>query len=513
MSKVFAYVRVSTVKQGERGVSLQEQRDAIIRYCTRESLEITNWFEERQTAAKRGRPIFAQMLKLLSRGKADGIVIHKIDRSARNLRDWASIGELIDKGIKIHFANESLDLHTRGGRLSADIQAVVAADFIRNLREETRKGFYGRLKQGYYPLPAPLGYRNHGGGQVKTPDPKSAPLVKRAFELYATGRYTLESLRSELDQLGLRNRRGTKLSLNGLSYLLHNPFYIGLIRIFRTGECFAGNHEPLIGRAVYERVQALLAGKTPTRKHNHELLYQRLLRCRLCTRTLSGEVQKGHVYYRCHTRDCPTKTIREEAIEAAIMTNLRLLEFSEEERSYFGRFMAGRRQSWELQKTELVKGLTLRLKRTNDRLTRLTDAYLDQAIDRETFEERKRLLLIDRLEIEQSKRKLDAPENDVLKSVREIFELANTASRMYVDANRENKRQLLRSVTSNLTVDGKNLAIALSSPLDLIANRRKMAYGDPKTWISELYFEYPAIRLSIADMQSLGFSRVASTVA
>ena len=195
------------------------------------------------------------------------------------------------------------------------------------------------------------------------------------------------------------------------------------------------------------------------------------------------------------------------------MTNLRLLEFSEEERSYFGRFMAGRRQSWELQKTELVKGLTLRLKRTNDRLTRLTDAYLDQAIDRETFEERKRLLLIDRLEIEQSKRKLDAPENDVLKSVREIFELANTASRMYVDANRENKRQLLRSVTSNLTVDGKNLAIALSSPLDLIANRRKMAYGDPKTWISELYFEYPAIRLSIADMQSLGFSRVASTVA
>ena len=58
----------------------------------------------------------------------------------------------------------SLDLNTRGGRLSADIQAVVAADFIRNLREETKKGFYGRLKQGLYPICAPIGYLDRGGG-------------------------------------------------------------------------------------------------------------------------------------------------------------------------------------------------------------------------------------------------------------------------------------------------------------------------------------------------------------
>jgi site-specific DNA recombinase len=69
-------------------------------------------------------------------------------RSARNLKDWADLGELIDSDLEVHFANESLDLHSRGGRLSADIQAVVAADYIRNLREERIKGFYGRLKQG-----------------------------------------------------------------------------------------------------------------------------------------------------------------------------------------------------------------------------------------------------------------------------------------------------------------------------------------------------------------------------
>src|SRR5262245_59273972 len=125
MKNYFGYIRVSTAKQGEHGVSLQEQRDAIRRYAERNRLEVASWFEERQTAAKGGRPVFTKMLRLLKQGKAGGLIIHKIDRSARNLRDWADLGQLIDEGIEIHFANESLDLHSRGGRLSADIQAVV----------------------------------------------------------------------------------------------------------------------------------------------------------------------------------------------------------------------------------------------------------------------------------------------------------------------------------------------------------------------------------------------------
>src|SRR4029077_11315879 len=147
-------------------------------YAQRNALEVCQWFEERVTAAKRGRPMFNEMLTLLRHGRADGIVIHKIDRGARNLKDWSDLGELIDQGVEIHFANESLDLHSRGGRLSADIQAVVAADYIRNLREEAKKGIYGRLKQGFYPLGAPLGYLDHGAGKVKTIDPVKGPLVR-----------------------------------------------------------------------------------------------------------------------------------------------------------------------------------------------------------------------------------------------------------------------------------------------------------------------------------------------
>jgi len=102
MGKFFAYARVSTPRQGEKGVSLVEQRDAITRYAERHGLEIVRWFEERESASRKGRPAFNQMLRLLRLGVARGVVIHKIDRSARNLEDWNDIGKLVDAGVDVH---------------------------------------------------------------------------------------------------------------------------------------------------------------------------------------------------------------------------------------------------------------------------------------------------------------------------------------------------------------------------------------------------------------------------
>src|SRR5438270_6758493 len=187
MNQYFAYIRVSTARQGEQGVSLEQQRDAIAHYAQRNHMEVAQWYEERETAARAGRPVFTQMVRQLKAGKARGVLIHKIDRPARNLTDWADLGDCIDQGVEVHFANEGLDLNSRGGRLSADIQAVVAADYIRNLREEAKKGIYGRLKQGFYPSRAPIGYRDMGAAKPKMPDTVQGPLVRKAFELYATG--------------------------------------------------------------------------------------------------------------------------------------------------------------------------------------------------------------------------------------------------------------------------------------------------------------------------------------
>lgn len=472
MTSCFAYIRVSTVKQGERGVSLQEQRSAIEQYADRHNLEVLQWFEERETAAKRGRPAFTRMLNLLRHGKAQGVLIHKIDRGARNLRDWADLGELIDSGITVHFANESLDLQTRGGRLSADIQAVVAADYIRNLREETKKGFYGRLKQGLLPLPARLGYLNCGKGKVKEIDPERGPLVRRAFELYDSGGFCLDTLCDELYTLGLRNRRGMKVTRNGMSGVLNDPFYIGVIRIKRTNETFDGKHEPLIPRSLFDRVQSRLRGKTKVRVRRHDFLFRQLLACGNCGRSLVGELQKGHVYYRCQGKGCVGTCIREEKVDEAFRALFERLVLTDSEKAVLEGIISETVRDIGTQRESSRQAFALRQRQTSDRLMRLTDAYLDGVLEKDVFEERRRQLLFDQKELEERVRDLSgAQSDDVAVRLRNLLELANTALLSYSVAEKPEKRNLVEILTSNREIQGKNVVVKLSNPFTVIADR------------------------------------------
>ena len=479
MKSFFAYIRVSTQKQGE-GVSLQEQRAAIERYAERQHLDISGWFEERETAAKRGRPVFGRMLKELQRGKADGIIIHKIDRSARNLRDWADLGELIDSGCDVHFATESLDLNSRGGRLSADIQAVVAADYIRNLREETKKGFYGRLRQGMYPMRAPIGYLDRGGGKPKEHDPAVAPLVRWAFELYGTGRYSLISLREEVTRFGLRNRAGKPLSLNGLSTILNNPFYIGIIRIEKTNETFAGAHTPLISSALFNRAQEVLRRRCAPKTKKHFFLFRRILRCAHCGYCLTGELQKGHIYYSCHTSRCLTTGVREEFIDSRIADAFRGASFTEDEAEALGPEIDKAASEFESQTGSMRQALDLRLSQVKSRLERLFDAYMDRLIDKIAFDERRSALLMEMAELREQLRDIDQKHLQKAERLREIFELAKSLHSTYISADDDEKRELINSATSNRTVDRKNIIIELKSPFQELAFRSRFPSGDPK---------------------------------
>lgn len=479
MRSFFAYIRVSTARQGERGVSLQEQRDAIESHAKRNGLEIVEWFEERETAAKRGRAIFTQMLRLLQKGKADGVIIHKIDRSARNLRDWAELGELIDRGITVHFANENLDLYTRGGRLSADIQAVVAADYIRNLREEVKKGFYGRLKQGLYPLPAPLGYLDRGGGKPKELDPEKAPLVKKVFEMYGTGRFSLESLADEASSMGFRTKRGGKLSDSTLSDMFSNPFYMGMIRIKRSSELFQGVHPPIVSKSLFDCVQAVLQGKAVNRFFKHEYLFRRLLACSSCGYSLTGEKQKGRVYYRCHAKDCPTTSVREDAVEKAFNFKLLELQFEPEEERLFDAGIADMKKKWEMEKHAVRNRLQLSLGKTRERLLRLTDAFLDGTIDREMFDLRKNGLFLEQKDFEEKLLEFDDGQFDIPAKLAEYFELAKTAYYQYNLGFSEQKRHLVKNLTSNRSVSGKEIEFNWFPPYKILAERTKSSNGGP----------------------------------
>lgn len=462
MKSYFGYIRVSTVKQGEHGSSLQEQRDAITAYARRSNLAISGWFEEMETAAKQGRSAFNRMLADLERGQAAGVIIHKIDRSARNLRDWARLGELMDRGIDVRFVHDNLDLTTRGGRLSADIQAVVAADFIRNLRDEVRKGQRGRLKQGLYPFCAPRGYLNSGKGKRKEIDPLVAPLVRQAFELYATGNYGLHQMRQELARRGLRSTRGAPIGLNAISLLLRNPFYAGIIRIRGTTETYEGVHEPLVSTRIFERVQAILSGRLYPRWQIHQFRFRRLIKCGQCGRSLTGERQKGRVYYRCHDYGCSGVSMAETVVEDAALRGLRNLRLSDQDIGDFRDVLQECVASEKGHRRERAQQVTRELALVDERLARLTDALLDGDIDKETHDARKTTLLGRRIELreEAEGRSPLTPAANLL----ELFELGLVALPAYEKGNDEEKRAILRTVSSNFVAHGKTLLFPMVFP-------------------------------------------------
>jgi DNA invertase Pin-like site-specific DNA recombinase len=469
MKQLFAYIRVSDPKQG-KGVSLDEQRSIIEAYAIRIGAVIVEWFVEKKTAAKAGRPQFDRMVKLLRQGKAEGVVIHKVDRSTRNFRDWAEIDELIEGGVDIHFANEHMDLRSDGGRLAADIQMVFAVQYIRNLRQETLKGIHGRLKQGILPHSAPIGYLDRGAGKAKAIDPVRGPLIRALFERYATGASTLRTLTEEAATAGLRNRNANPLRLSQIHAMLRNPFYAGVLRSSRFG-VFPGAHEPLVKKATFDRVQAVLAGKFIRRTKRHVLLFRRLLHCKTCGRSLIGSERKGNVYYRCSNIECPTTSVREDAVEEAIIELLASIRLDEAEATAIaadiGEYDRNRIAVQDARRASLTEALSA----ANARMTRLTDLLLDGKIDSAAHDTKRAELILERLELERDLAVVADGTEELVRRTRQIVELAQRAENVYRNADHERKRRLLETVLSDCVVTGKTLEFSLLEPFAAFAKR------------------------------------------
>jgi site-specific DNA recombinase len=243
------------------------------------------------------------------------VVVHKVDRFARNLEDHVTVRALLRRlGVELVSVVEPLD-DSPQGRLTEGIHALMAEFYSANLAAEIRKGMTQKAKQGGWPHQAPLGYRNVrkpvGGRLVACiePDPDLAHHIIAAFELYATGDWTLERLTAELAARGLRNRGRRDyppkpLSLGGVAKLLANKAYVGLINW--NGVLVQGQHQPLVSPELFQRVQDRLAARSARgireRKHHHYL--KGLLYCAVCGRRYSflvatGKSGRRYPYFYC----------------------------------------------------------------------------------------------------------------------------------------------------------------------------------------------------------------------
>ena len=446
MKPCFGYIRVSTKEQAE-GASLDAQKDAITRFASQNGLVVTKWFEEQETAARAGRPLFADMRNQLQRGLAEGVIIHRIDRSSRNYTDWAHIDQLSQQGIKVYFAADGLDFESTSGRLMADIQMVLAAHYSRNLSFEVKKGLYGRIKQGQYPFKAPVGYLDNGEGQLKTIDPIKGPLVKLAFELYCSGEYSITSLTKEMRRLGLTGWYGKPVSRSNIETILRNPFFMGKMVV--RGKLYDAKHEPLITAIQFQHVKDIKARRHRKKTTKHQMTYRSLLHCSDCKKLLTGERQKGRVYYRCHTSDCPSQTIREDRLTEQLEGALRRLQIaSEGQQSLRKRYL-----NWlhDTKPCAVNSSVKLRIADASTRLDRLTDLLVDGTLTTADYESRKQNTEFELAQLRQEEKRY-ANKRRSVDDLDELLERSCNLAELFTCTTTAERRELLKNCAERIVV-------------------------------------------------------------
>jgi DNA invertase Pin-like site-specific DNA recombinase len=195
------YARVSSQEQAKEGFSIPAQDKLLRGYGKERQLHIAAAFTDIETAKRAGRTGFDAMVAYLRKNTQCRILlVEKTDRLYRNFRDWVTIDEI--KGLEVHFVKEGTivsDESRSSEKFIHGIKVLMAKNFIDNLREETRKGMVEKASQGIWPSYAPIGYVNADGTNGKrtiVPDPALAPLVRRLYELCATGEHSVEDWQS-----------------------------------------------------------------------------------------------------------------------------------------------------------------------------------------------------------------------------------------------------------------------------------------------------------------------------
>lgn len=472
----YIYRRVSSKKQ-EKGYSLDAQDRVMNEYAKKHGYIVAGNFCEAVTSGKAGRKQFNLMLKELhAHPEVRTIITEKTDRIYRNFKDYVTLDEF--EGLEVHLVVEGKIVSDKSNsheKLMHAIKVVLAKNYIDNLSEEVKKGQKEKIRQGSFPHKAPVGYLNITDPETQRKtiivDPVKAPYIKRLFNLYATGAYSVDEIKKILFDEGL-NHKGKPYSKSRLFCALKNVFYTGKFVV--KGVTYDGVHEPIIDIDLFDSVQKLF-NQSKARTHDIEFAYTGLIKCGYCGCQLTAELKKGkYVYYHCTGKrggTCKKDWIREEELDEVFIDLINKLPNPE---GGLKELIKNSIKDMRKMKGDFEETSAEEIQKQIDRLTkRIDNLYsdkLDGNITEEFWREKHELwyqekdTLLNKLKILNNASKNFDEGSNLLSNFLEA------APRLFKNANAKKKQQILKMIGSNFTYKDKKLSVELSSVFELLIN-------------------------------------------
>ncbi|MBM3244339.1 MAG: recombinase family protein [Candidatus Omnitrophica bacterium] len=328
--KCAVYIRVSTEEQAKEGYSLAAQTDKIVEYIKNKGWIYSEVYcDDGYTASNRRRPALQKMLDDAAAKQFEAVLVYRIDRLSRNLKDLIEIvEELANNGAGFKSITELIDTTTPEGRLMFH-QFGSFAQYERELiAQRTALGLEKRLKLGLWPSGvAPFGYTLKDG-RLQIAE-KEAKVVRLMFDLYLNKNYGVVNIARYLNDLNIKTRRGNKWRFTVVYHILTNPAYIGVN--VRGGERVTGAHKPIIREEVFNKIKEIFpTRKAKTRSFVSPNLFTGFIFCGCGSPmhvTYGGPPKDKYKYYVCARRltykDCKTEILRTDVLENSVISQLK----------------------------------------------------------------------------------------------------------------------------------------------------------------------------------------------
>ncbi len=469
--KFFLYARKSTDVEDKQVLSIEAQLQELRDYATRENIEISAEYVEKQSAKIPGRPIFNEMLNEIEKLGGNILAWHP-DRLARNSVDGGRIIYLLDteKLVSLKFPTFWCDSSSQG-KFMLNMAFGQSKYYVDSLSENTKRGLRQKVRRGEYPSLAPVGYINDSRTKTVVADKKTAPIIRQAFELYAKGDSTLQSIGEYFEANRLLTKQGKRIHISRTTFILSNPFYYGHFRF--NLEVHEGKHEPIVSKKLFDQVQEVMERKSrPTGKHkNNPQAYCGLLSCASCGMQITGEykvktqkngTQHFYTYYRCtkksKTQKCPEPCIRAEKMDAQISSLLQKVSMPQDWADYLN-------ERLEKDKTESAQSVHIfvfenekKIQGITVKLQRLLDGYLDQDIEKEIYRAEKAKLLSEKKSLEEEISRSESKQKLWLEPMAKWIKEAQDMEKIALDSNFLDKKVAAKKVFgSNLLLGEKTV--------------------------------------------------------
>ena len=453
-TRYFIYARKSTDDTSRQIRSIKDQQAELWAMAHQADLDVVDVLLERQSAKQPGRPVFNDMLRRLEAGEANGILAWHPDRLSRNALDGGHIIHLVDTGAihDLKFCTFNFEA-TASGKLMLGMMFSQSKYYVDNLSENIKRGIRQKLKNGIWPNRAPVGYLNDRENHTIIIDEKRAPLVKLAFEMFATGDYTLDQVRSKINNMGLVSTRGRQLSKSNYHRMFQNPVYCGLLQF--DGELHQAIHEPIITKALFDKVQKVLSAKSrPQSKATKGYLYKGMFTCGECGCMITNERQKGHTYLRCTKKRgaCSQRYLREEKMTEQVTETLKDIALPKEDANWMLKRLR-RQQVKDRTRADLaIASIRENIADIDRQTERLQNAYLNEVVSLEEFRSTKTKLVAKRAKLKENLTQYDRDEATRLEPVEKFIKASRDAFSAAFGTNAAEKRDWLKQAGSNRQV-------------------------------------------------------------